>query len=95
MRRRREDSVALKFGDTITALIDTLNISTGKFCERFALAPAELKAVQAGDPVGADLALRLAAALSWTPGDIDEFLEQSWSGCLEKWCEDCPSAQGG
>ena len=77
MRRRREDLVALKFGDMVTALIETLEITPSEFCERFGLTRSELEAVKAGDPVEADLALQLASALAWTPRGIDTFLEEA------------------
>jgi len=77
MRGRREDLVALKFGDMITALIETLELTLGEFCERYGLSRCELGAIQEGVPVEADIALRLASALAWTPRDIDAFLEES------------------
>ena len=54
-----------------------MGLSSEEFCARFGLGVDELRAIREDKPVEAGVPLRLAAALGWTPTDIEMFLEKA------------------
>ena len=56
--------------------MDALDLTQAEFCSRFDLSRTELCSIRRGDPVAAEVALRLVGALDWSSSDIDTFLAE-------------------